>query len=212
MTRSRSVADRARLRAAQLVRPGRLVGADRRRRQRRAPAARGRPRDPRHEQPGRMQQPRPPAPAAGRRDPRAGRAAVLRHQCLGRAAARGAGASGCWSGRVSRAAGCSSPWAAPTPTSTRSRSRARRRGQAARLLVTRDRSYHGATYLAMALSGDSRTQRQVDGAGARRAPRAAALCVSLPVRQRDDGTSAASARLRPWPSASIVTARTRSPP
>jgi taurine--2-oxoglutarate transaminase len=30
------------------------------------------------------------------------------------------------------------------------------------LVITRDRSYHGATYLAMALSGDSRTRTQVD--------------------------------------------------
>jgi taurine--2-oxoglutarate transaminase len=30
------------------------------------------------------------------------------------------------------------------------------------LVITRDRSYHGATYLAMALSGDSRTRAQVD--------------------------------------------------
>ena len=30
------------------------------------------------------------------------------------------------------------------------------------LVITRDRSYHGATHLAMALSGDSRTQAQVD--------------------------------------------------
>jgi taurine--2-oxoglutarate transaminase len=29
-------------------------------------------------------------------------------------------------------------------------------------IVTRDRSYHGASYAAMALSGDSRTQRQID--------------------------------------------------
>ena len=30
------------------------------------------------------------------------------------------------------------------------------------LIVTRDRSYHGASYMAMALSGDSRTAHQVD--------------------------------------------------
>jgi taurine---2-oxoglutarate transaminase len=46
------------------------------------------------------------------------------------------------------------------------------RGLPRGLLVTRDRSYHGATYLAMALSGDSRTQTQVDGAalGVRHVP------------------------------------------
>ncbi|MBA3810968.1 MAG: aminotransferase class III-fold pyridoxal phosphate-dependent enzyme [Caulobacteraceae bacterium] len=31
------------------------------------------------------------------------------------------------------------------------------------LIVTRDRSYHGASYMGMALSGDSRTEGQVDG-------------------------------------------------
>ncbi len=46
------------------------------------------------------------------------------------------------------------------------------RGLPRGLLVTRDRSYHGATYLAMALSGDSRTQTHVDGAalGVRHVP------------------------------------------
>ncbi len=40
------------------------------------------------------------------------------------------------------------------------------------LIVTRDRSYHGASYLDMALSGDSRTAHQVDAAawGVRRVP------------------------------------------
>ncbi len=32
------------------------------------------------------------------------------------------------------------------------------------LIVSRDRSYHGASYATMALSGDARTQRQVDAA------------------------------------------------
>ena len=32
-------------------------------------------------------------------------------------------------------------------------------------IITRDRSYHGASYATMALSGDSRTQHQVDAAG-----------------------------------------------
>jgi taurine--2-oxoglutarate transaminase len=36
------------------------------------------------------------------------------------------------------------------------------RGNPRALIVTRDRSYHGSSYLAMALSGDSRTQTQVD--------------------------------------------------
>ncbi len=36
------------------------------------------------------------------------------------------------------------------------------RGNPRGLVVTRDRSYHGSSYLAMALSGDSRTRTQVD--------------------------------------------------
>ncbi len=35
------------------------------------------------------------------------------------------------------------------------------------LVITRDRSYHGASYAAMALSGDSRTQRGIDAAAFR---------------------------------------------
>ena len=37
-------------------------------------------------------------------------------------------------------------------------------GQPRGLVVTRDRSYHGASYAAMALSGDTRTRTQVDPA------------------------------------------------
>jgi taurine--2-oxoglutarate transaminase len=33
------------------------------------------------------------------------------------------------------------------------------------IVITRDRSYHGATYMGMALSGDSRTKHQIDAAG-----------------------------------------------
>jgi taurine--2-oxoglutarate transaminase len=38
-------------------------------------------------------------------------------------------------------------------------------GRPAGLVITRDRSYHGASYAAMAFSGDSRTMPQVDPAG-----------------------------------------------
>jgi taurine--2-oxoglutarate transaminase len=38
-------------------------------------------------------------------------------------------------------------------------------GRPAGLVITRDRSYHGASYAAMAFSGDSRTMAQVDPAG-----------------------------------------------
>jgi taurine--2-oxoglutarate transaminase len=46
------------------------------------------------------------------------------------------------------------------------------RGRPRGLVVTRDRSYHGSSHLAMALSGDSRTQTQVDAAalGVRHVP------------------------------------------
>jgi taurine--2-oxoglutarate transaminase len=46
------------------------------------------------------------------------------------------------------------------------------RGLPRGIIVTRDRSYHGSSYLAMALSGDSRTQTQVDAAalGVRHVP------------------------------------------
>jgi taurine--2-oxoglutarate transaminase len=54
-------------------------------------------------------------------------------------------------------------------------------------VIARDRSYHGATHLAMALSGDARTQRQVDAGCVRRAPRAAAVRLPLPVRQHGRG-------------------------
>ena len=41
----------------------------------------------------------------------------------------------------------------------------RRRRSRTALIITRDRSYHGASHMAMALSGDSRTSQQVDAAG-----------------------------------------------
>ena len=53
------------------------------------------------------------------------------------------------------------------------------------IVVTRDRSYHGSTYLAMALSGDTRTRASRRPRRARRQPRAAAVCVSLPLRQHE---------------------------
>ena len=49
-------------------------------------------------------------------------------------------------------------------------------------IIARDRSYHGASYATMALSGDSRTQSSGRRAGIRSRARLAAVCLSLPVR------------------------------
>ncbi len=59
------------------------------------------------------------------------------------------------------------------------------------IVITRDRSYHGATYLAMALSGDSRTRAQVDPDALGDQPRRAALRVPVPVRQHHGRRNAA---------------------
>ena len=101
-------ADRTRRGAAQLVRAGRLVRAHRRWRSRRKAHSRGRPRDSRSQQPRGVQQSGAPAPAPGRRDPRAGRAALFRHQRLGRRTARRARAAAARAVRVRRAAASSS--------------------------------------------------------------------------------------------------------
>ena len=49
-------------------------------------------------------------------------------------------------------------------------------------IITRDRSYHGASYGAMALSGDDRTRRQIDPTAMKVDPRPAALRLPLPLR------------------------------
>ncbi len=49
-------------------------------------------------------------------------------------------------------------------------------------VITRDRSYHGASYAAMALSGDARVSHQVDAARLPRRARAPSLRLPLPVR------------------------------
>ncbi len=49
-------------------------------------------------------------------------------------------------------------------------------------ILTRDRSYHGASYAAMALSGDARVSPQVDPQRLPRRARAPSLRVPLPVR------------------------------
>ncbi len=51
-------------------------------------------------------------------------------------------------------------------------------------IITRDRSYHGASYGAMALSGDTRTRSTIDPARSAGRPRSAAIRVSLPLRRR----------------------------
>ena len=183
--------------------------ADGGRRLRRPPASRGRAAHPRHEQPRRVQQPRPPAPAGRRGDPRAGRAAVLRDECLGRDAARRAGGSACSSCPASTAAACSSRWAAPTPTSTPSRSRARRCGKPRGVVVTRDRSYHGSTHLAMALSGDTRTRAYGRPRRVRRQPRRRRRTPTAVRSAARAPRTAASARPRQSPSGSTSSARER---
>ena len=50
-------------------------------------------------------------------------------------------------------------------------------------VIARDRSYHGATYLAGTLSGDSRTQGFAQPRTVGRRPCAAAVCLSLPIRE-----------------------------
>jgi taurine--2-oxoglutarate transaminase len=63
-------------------------------------------------------------------------------------------------------------------------------------VIARDRSYHGATHLAMALSGDSRTQQQVDAAafGVEHAPPPYAYRCPFGSRDADEcGTRAAAA-------------------
>jgi taurine--2-oxoglutarate transaminase len=70
------------------------------------------------------------------------------------------------------------------------------RGRPRGLIVTRDRSYHGASYLAMALSGDSRTQVHVDAAalGVRHvAPPYAYRCPFGSTTPEECGTRAAGA-------------------
>ena len=62
--------------------------------------------------------------------------------------------------------------------------------QARRLVITRDRSYHGASYAAMALSGDSRTQRGIDPAAFR------VLHVPPPYAYRCPFNSKSDARVR----------------
>lgn len=64
------------------------------------------------------------------------------------------------------------------------------------LIVTRDRSYHGASYMGMALSGDSRTQSQVDASayGVRHvAPPYAYRCPFGGQSDEDSGLRAAAA-------------------
>src|SRR4249919_1026291 len=64
------------------------------------------------------------------------------------------------------------------------------------VVIARDRSYHGATHLAMALSGDSRTQQQVDAAafGVEHVPPPYAYRCPFVSRDADEcGTRAAQA-------------------
>ena len=79
------------------------------------------------------------------------------------------------------------------PTSTRCKIARQAARKPRGAIIARDRSYHGATHLAMALSGDSRTQAQVDPEALGVHHVAAAVCLSLSVRQRRRRANAASA-------------------
>ncbi len=175
---------RAKFRPAQLVRAVAMERADRGGRRRRTPAPRRRSLDSRHEQPRRVQQSRPPASARRRGDPRTSRATLLRDQRLGRAAAgrpRRAPAralSGFEGGRVFFTLGGAD--ANEHAVKIVRQALGKPRG----VVIARDRSYHGSTHLAMALSGDTRTRAMVDPDAMGRQSRRATVCVSLPVRQR----------------------------
>ena len=142
-----------------------------------------RPFDPRPQQPGRMLQSWPPASPDRRRDPPAGREIVLRRQRLGRGPARRTGRTPPAVVRVRRRAGV-------LHLGGRRRQRARGQvrapggGQAGRpdrhprpVLPWRQLYGHGA----IGRQPHAVADRWRD---ARRAPCAAALCLSLPVRQR----------------------------
>ena len=60
------------------------------------------------------------------------------------------------------------------------------RGKPDGLVVTRDRSYHGASYAAWPCPATAAPSAAVDPAAFRRQARAAAVCLSLPVRAADD--------------------------
>jgi len=64
-------------------------------------------------------------------------------------------------------------------------------------VITRDRSYHGASYAAMALSGDSRTAQQVDAAAYRviHVPPPYAYRCPFKTRSAEDCGTAAAARI-----------------
>ena len=91
-------------------------------------------------------------------------AAVLRHQRLGRGAARASSPRCCWSsagfggGRVFFTLGGAD--ANEHAVKFARQAAGKPRGW----IITRERSYHGASYAAMALSGDTRTAAQIDPA------------------------------------------------
>ena len=192
--------------AAQLVRAGRLGCADRRRRPGRAPAARRRPR---------ILDMSSLAECSNLGHQHPTLVAAIRAQaerlCFvtnawGAAAARASWPSSCSSVPGSKAAACSSRWAARTPTRTRSRSRARRAGKPkARSSRATARTTARATW-----RWRCRATARTPASGRCRlrsaCPRAAAVCVSLPVRQPRMRTNAARAPRPRSPSASTRSA------
>ena len=117
--------------------------------------------------------------------PRAGREAVLRDECLGRDAAgpswrtRLLERSGFAGGRVFFTLG----GADANEHAVKIARQAVRKPRG--VIIARDRSYHGSTHLAMAMSGDSRTRAQVDPDAFGVSHVRAALCVRCPFGSRE---------------------------
>ena len=149
---------------------------------------------PRHEQPGRVHEPRPPAPGRRPGDPRAGRARSASSP------PRGAPSpaprwpqlllekSGFEGGRVFFTLGGAD---ANEHAVKFARQAA---GEPHGSVIARDRSYHGASYGAMALQRRQPHARAGGSGRLPRPPRPAALRLSLPVRLRPRPTSARDAR------------------
>ena len=138
-----------------------MVRADRRRRSRCTALYRRRPQHSRHEQPCRVQQPRPSTSAASSQQFAARRSSCVSSRTLGalnraRLADMLLEKSGFEGGRVFFTLGGAD--ANENAVKIARQASAKPRGK----IITRDRSYHGASYAAMALSGDSRTRHQVD--------------------------------------------------
>ena len=146
-------ASRSADRSSHLVPTNRLERAYDHRRRRRAVVHGRRALDPGYEQSGRMQQSRSPAPARHRGNPCAGGTAVLCHERLGaepraRLAELLLERSGFAGGRVYFTLGGADANEHAIKFARQAS------GKSNGWIITRQRSYHGASYAAMALSGD----------------------------------------------------------